>query len=48
MKMLTMPGYFLKDLDHKKRREVLTEVFGEEDDQAVIDSMAELAACRSF
>lgn len=42
MKMLTMPGYFLRDLDHKKRREVLTEIFGEEDDQAVIDSMAEL------
>lgn len=48
MKMLTLPGYFLKDLDHKKRREVLTEIFGEEDDQAVIDSMAELAVLPDF
>ena len=48
MKMLTMPGYFLRDLDHKKRREVLTEIFGEEDDQAVIDSMAELADLPEF
>lgn len=48
MKMLTLPGYFLKDLDHKKRREVLTEIFGEEDDQTVIDSMAELADLPEF
>ena len=48
MKMLTMPGYFLRDLDHKKRREVLTEIFGEEDDQAVIDSLAELADLPEF
>lgn len=48
MKMLTLPGYFLKDLDHKKRREVLTEIFGEEDDQTVIDSMVELADLPEF
>ena len=48
MKMLTLPGYFLKDLDHKKRRAVLTEIFGEEDDQTVIDSMAELADLPEF
>ncbi len=48
MKMLTMPGYFLRDLDHKKRREVLTEIFGKRMTRRSSTAWRSWLTCRSF
>lgn len=49
LKMLTMPRYFVSDLDWKKRRALLSEIFGNiTDDEVIAGYPEELDALRSF
>lgn len=48
LKMLTMPEYFLSMMEPKKRRQALSELFGDVTDDEVIQSSDELAELPAF
>lgn len=48
MKLLMLPGYFAADMDWKKRRELLLEVCGDVEEEAVIASDPRLERLKDF